>query len=160
MWRRVPSSGDNEPDLPHWPDGTVLVLVTVGDEPHAIPVSAAVRAGDRRVLLGLARSRGSLARLQADPRAALAIIAAGDVAVTAHGLTRVLDGELVEGVVAVELFVERVQDHSRPAFVIDAGVGWRWTDADARERDAQVRRALARRAFGPLRTGPGDAGAA
>jgi hypothetical protein len=130
--------------LPDWPEGTVLVFVTAGDRPHAIPVSAAVRAGARRVLLGLARSRGSLARLRRDPRAALAIAAAGDVAVTAYGTARVLEDELVEGVAAIELIVEEVQDHNRSTFVIEAGVGWRWTDPEAEARDAEVRRALAR----------------
>ena len=122
----------------------MLVLVTAGERPHAIPVSAAVRAGPRRVLLGLARGRGSLARLRDDPRAAVAIAAAGDVAVTAYGTARVLDQDLVEGVAAVELTVDEIQDHNRPTFVIEAGVGWRWTDPEAEARDAEVRRALAR----------------
>ena len=135
---------DNPPALPDWPGGTVLVLVTAGERPHAIPVSAAVRAGPRRVLLGLARGRGSLARLRDDPRAAVAIAAAGDVAVTAYGTARVLDQDLVEGVAAVELTVDEIQDHNRPTFVIEAGVGWRWTDPEAEARDAEVRRALAR----------------
>ncbi|HWE08919.1 MAG TPA: pyridoxamine 5'-phosphate oxidase family protein [Solirubrobacteraceae bacterium] len=136
-------AADNPPVLPHWPPGTVLVLVTAGDDPHAIPISAAVRAGDRHVLLGLAGGRGSLARLRADPRVALAINAAGDVAVTASGTARVLDDELVDGVAAVELSVDRVQDHNRATFVIEDGVRWRWTDPEAEERDARVREALA-----------------
>jgi hypothetical protein len=138
------AADDNAPVLPEWPEGTVLVLVTAGERPHAIPISAAVRAGARRVLLGLARSRGSLARLRRDPRAALAIAAAGDVAVTAYGTARVLEHDLVEGVAAVELVVEQIQDHNRPTFVIEAGVDWRWTDPEAEARDAEVRRALAR----------------
>ena len=47
---------------------------------------------------------------------------------------------------AVELAIERVQDHNRPTFVIEDGIRWRWTDPGAEERDAQVRRALADRA--------------
>lgn len=142
-------SDDKLPVLPHWPPGTVLVLVTAGDYPHAIPVSAAVRAGERRVLLGLARGRGSLARLRDDPRVALAINAAGDVAVTAYGTARVLDDDLVGGVAAVELSVDRVQDHNRATFMIEDGVRWRWTDPEAEERDARVREALADRTVGP-----------
>ena len=127
--------------LPHWPPGTVTILATAGDRPHAIPVSAAIRAGPRHALVGLAASRGSLGRLRADPRVSLVIVAS-DVAVTAHGRARVLDHPLAEGVVAVEIEVHEVQDHDRPTFAIEAGVRWRWTDAEAERRDAEVRAAL------------------
>lgn len=130
--------------LPDWPPGTVTILSTHGDSPHAIPVSAALRAGPTRALLALAAGRESLARLRVDPRVALTIVAAGDTAVSAHGSARVIDEALVDGVVAVEVLVERVQDHGRPTFVIDGGVSWRWTDAEAQARDAQVRGALER----------------
>jgi hypothetical protein len=129
--------------LPDWPPGTVTILATAGETPHAIPVSAAIRAGPRHALIGLAASRGSVARLRADPRVALAIIAE-DVAVTAYGRARVLDGALAEGVVAVEIEVHDVQDHDRPTFAIEAGVRWRWTDPEAQRRDAEVQAALAR----------------
>jgi Pyridoxamine 5'-phosphate oxidase len=129
--------------LPDWPAGTVTILATVGETPHAIPVSAAIRAGPRRALIALASSRGSLARLRADPRVAIAIISQ-DVAVTAHGRARVLDRELMEGVVAVEIEVQAVQDHDRPTFAIESGVRWRWTDPAAARRDAEVHAALAR----------------
>ena len=135
-------AADDQPILPDWPPGTVVILVTAGIGPHAIPVSAAVRAGPARVLLGLARGRGSLRRLRDDQRVALSITAGGDVAVTAYGVARVHAEELVPGVAAVEVVVERVQDHGRPTFVIDDGVRWRWTDAEAAARDAEVRRAL------------------
>ncbi len=129
--------------LPDWPPGTVTILATAGETPHAIPVSAAVRASPRRVLLGLAVGRGSLARLRADPRVSLTIIAA-EVVVTAHGRAQVLDDALVEGVTAVEIDVHDVQDHDRPTFAIDDGVRWRWTDAEAERRDGEVRAALTR----------------
>jgi hypothetical protein len=152
--------------LPDWPPGTVTILATAGDHPggtagetahaagetpHAIPVSAAVRAGPRHALIGLAASRGSLARLRADPRVSLAIIAE-DVAVTAYGRARVLDEPLADGVVAVEIEVHEVRDHDRPTFAIEAGVRWRWTDPEAERRDAEVRAALARLA--ERRAGP------
>ena len=108
-----------------------------------IPVSAAVRAGSRRVLLGLAQSRQSLARLRACPNVALAIVARG-IAVTIHGYARILQDELVEGVTAVAVEALRVQNHDRPTFAIDSGVSWRWIDAEAQRRDAAVRAALAR----------------
>jgi hypothetical protein len=133
--------------LPEWPPGTVTILVTAGEAPHAIPVSAAVRAGPRRAFVALAASRHSLERLRADDRVALVIVAE-DVAVTAHGRARVLDDELVDGVVAVEIEVEDVQDHDRPTFAIESGVRWRWTDPDAARRDAEVLAALARLAQG------------
>ena len=137
--------------LPEWPPGTVTILSTHGDAPHAIPVSAALRAGPQRVLLALAAARTSLARLRADPLVALVILSAGDVAVTAHGSARVLEGDLVDGVVAVEIAVQRVQSHRRDAFVIDSGVVWRWTDPAAEERDDRVRRALSRLAAATTR---------
>jgi hypothetical protein len=127
--------------LPDWPDGTVAILSTGGGAAHAIPVSTCVRAGPRTVLLALAARRESLARLRADPRCALSLLVAGDVAVTAHARATILH-ELLDGVVAVKLDVERMQDHGQPTFEIQAGVRWRWVDDAARERDAALRAAL------------------
>ena len=123
--------------IPDWPPGTVAILVTAG--PHAIPISTARRAGPTAVLLALGPSRGSLARLREDPRCALAIVAEG-TAVTLRGRATVL-GEAA-GTVAVRLEVEAVDDHAQPTFAIEAGVRWRWTDAGAERRDAEVRAAL------------------
>ena len=56
--------------LPDWPEGTPAILSTVGDGvPHAIPVSLALKAGPRELLIGLAPRRESLANLRADPPA-------------------------------------------------------------------------------------------
>jgi hypothetical protein len=139
---------DADADLPQWPKGTVVILVTGGGDPHAIPVSAAVRAGARRVLLGLAHSRESLARLRRDPRVALSITAGPDIAVTAYGSARVLDERLTGAVAAIEVTVDRVQDHNRPTFRIEAGVAWRWIDGEAQRRDDETRAALSRLASG------------
>jgi hypothetical protein len=130
-------------DLPDWPAGTVAVLATAGAPPHAIPVSTAVRAGPRKVLLALARTRASLARLRADPRCALTVLAA-DLAFTAHGRAAIVQDPMAvaESVVAVAIDVDDVQDHADPRFRIDAGVTWRWVDAEAAERDAAIREAL------------------
>ena len=57
--------------LPDWPSRTIAVLSTVDAGPHAIPVSAPVRAGDHRILFNLHRDRGSLARLRTRPEVAL-----------------------------------------------------------------------------------------
>jgi flavin reductase (DIM6/NTAB) family NADH-FMN oxidoreductase RutF len=127
-------------ELPDWPPGTVAILATGGGAPHAIPVSTAVRAGPRTVLFALAPSRESLARLRADPRCALALLAAGDVAVTLYGRAAVAGD--VGGVVAVRLEVDEVQDHGLPTFEIEAGVRWRWRDPEAERRDADVRAGL------------------
>ena len=124
--------------FPDWPEGTVAILATAG--PHAIPVSTARRAGPRTVVLALSPARGSLERLRADPRCALCVIAP-DTAMTLRGRAREV-GEAA-GVVAIELEVEAVDDHRTPAFEIEAGVRWKWVDADAERRDAQVRAALA-----------------
>jgi hypothetical protein len=132
--------------LPEWRAGTVAVLSTAGGTPHAIPVSTAVRAGPRRVLLALARTRESLARLRADPRCALTVLAAGDVALTAHGRATVVAEPLAgaEGVAAVAIDVDAIQSHADPRFAIEDGVRWRWTDAEAERRDGDVHAALAR----------------
>jgi hypothetical protein len=127
--------------LPEWPEGTVTILVTAGDTPHAIPVSAAVRVDARRVLVGLASGRGSLARLRERSGVALLIVCES-TAVTAHGQARVVEEELIGGVVAVLIEVAQVQDHGRPTFEILGGASWRWTDRDAEMRDAEVRSAL------------------
>ncbi len=126
--------------LPDWPAGTVAVLSTGGDEPHAIPVSTAVRRGPRSLAFALGLRRESLARLRAEPRCALTLLAAGNVAVTVIGRARVVAE--VEQVAIVHVSVERIQDHGRDTFVIDDGVQWRWTDLDAERSDAAVRRAL------------------
>lgn len=122
----------------------MALLSTGAGWPHAIPVSTGVRAGPRRVLFALARRRESLARLRADPRCALTILAAGDVACTAYGRTRVIADPMAvsDAVAAIALDVETIQDHTQPRFAIEAAVRWRWTDDDARERDAVIRAAL------------------
>ena len=131
-------------ELPDLGEGTVAVLCTAGDRPHAIPVSTAVRVGPRRVVLALALRRASLARLRLDPQCALTVMAAGDIAFTAHARASVLAApmEAVDGVAAVALDVDDIQDHTQPRFVIDAGVAWHWTQPQAGERDAEVRAAL------------------
>ena len=126
--------------LPDWPAGTVAVLSTGAGEPHAIPVSTAVRRGPREVAFALALGRDSLARLRRDPRCALTILAAGNVAVTALGRATVVSE--TERVAILRLDVERIQDHRQPTFVVDDGVRWRWIDAGAERADAAVRKLL------------------
>jgi flavin reductase (DIM6/NTAB) family NADH-FMN oxidoreductase RutF len=127
-------------ELPDWPEGTVVVLSTAGGDPHAIPVSTALRAGPREIVLGLALGRESLARLRREPACAVTVLAAGDVAFTALGRAAVV--EEGERIAAVRVTVERIQPHGTDRFVIEDGVRWRWTDADAERADAAVRAAL------------------
>jgi hypothetical protein len=127
--------------LPDWPEGTATVLTT--HPAHAIPVSLAVRAGDRELLVGLAPSRRSLANLRTDARCAVTVLATG-TAFTAHG--RAVAFTDPDPVVVVRIEVHEIADHSSPAFAVHAGVHWEWTDDSASERDAAARTALARHA--------------
>ena len=130
-------------ELPHWPDGTVAILSTGGGEPHAIPVSTAVRASGRRALIALALRRESLARLRAEPRCGLTIVCAG-VACTAHGRASIVQEPMAisDRVAAVAIEVETIQDHDQPRFAIEEGVRWRWTDQEAERRDGEIHAAL------------------
>jgi nitroimidazol reductase NimA-like FMN-containing flavoprotein (pyridoxamine 5'-phosphate oxidase superfamily) len=132
-------------ELPDWPAGTVALLATGGGAPHVIPVSAALRAGPARVVFALAPRRESLRRLREAPRVALALLAAGNVALTAEGEARVVAEPLpgAENVVGVELLVDRLQEHGNRHFAVTGGVQWHWTDTESEERDHQVREALA-----------------
>jgi hypothetical protein len=132
-------------ELPDWAPGTVAILSTGAGRPHAIPVSTGVRAGPRRVLIALALRRESLARLREDPRCALTILAAGDVACTALARATIVREPMTasDRVAAVALDVDEIQDHRQPRFAIDAGVAWHWTDDEARDRDADIRAELA-----------------
>jgi hypothetical protein len=126
--------------LPDWPEGTVAVLSTAGQAPHAIPVSLVLRAGPRAVVIGLAERRRSLARLRADPRCSVTIVAAGDRAFTLAG--RAVSYHDAGPVIGVRIEVDELHDHNRPTYEITDGVQWQWTDEEAEERDAESRAAL------------------
>jgi flavin reductase (DIM6/NTAB) family NADH-FMN oxidoreductase RutF len=130
--------------LPDWTPGTVAILSTGAGAPHAIPVSTGVRASDTLIVLALARRRESLARLRQDPRCALTILAAGDVAVTVHARARIVEDPMAisDRVAAVALDVGEIQDHGQPRFEIVDGVRWHWTDPEAEARDTEIRDAL------------------
>lgn len=129
--------------LPDWPAGTVAILVTLGETPHAIPVSAILRAGPARLIMGLADTRGSLERIRHRPQVAVVLLAEG-LAITARGHAREMGVPAADGVAGVEVAVEAVDDHLRPTFTLESGVQWRWTDAEAQARDDAVRAGLAR----------------
>jgi pyridoxamine 5'-phosphate oxidase-like protein len=122
--------------LPEWPTRTIAVLATVDDGPYAIPVSAPLRAGDRRILLSLHRTRGSLSRLRERPKVALAVLTEGNIAFTARGRARIVQEPMAAApdYAAVAIDVEQVDDHRQAGFVVEGGVGRRWLDEG--ERDA------------------------
>jgi hypothetical protein len=129
--------------LPEWPGRVVAVLATVSGGPFAIPVSAPVRAGDRRILINLRRDRGSLARMREEPRVALLLLAEGNIAFTARG--RAHAEELTQDYCAVAIDVDEIDDHRQAAFVVDSGPGRTWVDED--ERSALGERVAALRAL-------------
>jgi hypothetical protein len=101
--------------------------------PHAIPVSSYVRAGDERIVVALGARRETLARLRGDPATAFCVLGEG-VAFTAHCRAAVLRESMdaAAGNTAVELRVERVQDHLADGRTeILEGARWGWIDEEA-----------------------------
>jgi hypothetical protein len=125
-------------ELPEWERGTPAVLCVAG--PHPIPVTTPVRRGPHRVLLALGRQRETLERLRVDPRVALMVVGER-VAFTAHCRAAVIAEQLdaADTVVAVELSVERLQDHLADGRteIVD-GARWRWCN----EHDGEVEDAI------------------
>ena len=132
--------------LPDFPTRTIAVLATVDDGPHAIPVSAPVRAGDRRILLSLHNTRGSLARIRRRPAVALTVLSAENVAFTARGHAHIVEESMPvsPSYAAVAIEVEHVDDHRQPGFVVEAGVDRRWLDETERDALGERVRALTR----------------
>jgi hypothetical protein len=114
---------------------------------HAIPVSAPVRVDDHTILLGLHRSRDSLARLRRRPQVALLVLAEGNVAFTARGQARIAAEPMADApeYAAVAIDVTELDDHRHPAFTVEAGVDRAWIDDT--EREALGRRVEALRAL-------------
>jgi hypothetical protein len=124
--------------LPQWERGTPAVLCVAG--PHAIPVSTAVRVGDDAIRFALGRERETLRRLREDPQAAVLLMGEG-LAFSAYGTAAVVAErlEVADTVVAVELRVERVQDHLADGRteMVD-GARWRWTDEQLAESEPRI----------------------
>jgi hypothetical protein len=108
--------------------------------PHAIPVSTAVRVGDKRLMFALGARRETLVRLRDDPGTALCLLGRG-VAFSAYGSAAVVREELeaAPGVAALELRVDRVQDHLADGRteMLD-GARWRWLDEHAAEVEPRI----------------------
>ncbi len=130
--------------LPQWPQRTVAVLSTVDEGVHAIPVSAPVRAGDRRIMLSLHRSRDTLGRIRRWPEVALTFLAEDDLAFTARGRATVAEEPMAVDpeYIAVAIEVAQVDDHRQSAFRVTAGIDREWVDEAARTRLAARVRAL------------------
>jgi len=137
--------------LPDWPARTVAVLSTLGDEPHAIPVTAPVRAGDRRILLSLSRHHASLGRLRERPQVALTILAEGDEAFTARGRASIVQEPMARApeFAAVMIDIDHLDDHRQRALIVDSGVGVRPTDQSVEQGLRERVDALSDLARGP-----------
>lgn len=111
--------------LPDWPDDTIAVLCTEPG-PHVIPVTAPLRAADRRILLSLKRGRGSLERLRHNAQVALLILEKGDLAFAARGKGTVVQEAMVHDpeFAAVSIDVEVIDDHRLKDRKVTSGVGW------------------------------------
>jgi oxalate decarboxylase len=122
------------PQLPEWPATTIAVLSTLDGGPYAIPVTAPLRVGERRILFSLKLSRESLARLRKHPQAALTILAKNDIAFTARGRAHVVQEPMVDApeFAAVAIDVEAVDDHRQPGMAVDSGISLDWANEDTR----------------------------
>jgi hypothetical protein len=129
--------------LPEWERGTPAVLCVAG--PHPIPITAYLRVGDDRIVLALGRRRETLRRLRDDPAVALLLMAEG-MAFTAHGRAGVIAEELdaTDTVVAVELRVDRIQDHlaDKRTEMLE-GARWRWCAEEHGEAEDAILAELA-----------------
>lgn len=116
--------------LPPWPQRIAAVLATTDPTPHAVPVSAPVRAGDDTILIGLHHSRGSLRRLREQPQVALLFLAENDTAFTVRGTARVVADPLPGtcDYAAVAITATAIDDHRQAAFAVTAGIDRRWLD--------------------------------
>ena len=116
--------------LPEWPDKTIAVLSTENGEVHAIPITAPLRVGDRRILFRLKRCRESLARLREHPKVALTIFGKGNLAFTARGPAHVVQESMVvaPAFAAVAIEVENIDDHRQREFAVDSGINLDWTN--------------------------------
>ena len=129
-------------ELPTWEPGTAAVFSAAG--PHPIPVSTAVRAGPRRVLLALGGRRETLRRVRERPEAALCLLAEG-LAFSAIGRARVIREGLdaAPALAVVELEVEEIVDHLADGRTEMLGAAaWRWLDEKAEASEPAIRAEL------------------
>lgn len=131
-------------ELPQWEEGTPAIVCVAG--PHAIPVSTAMRVSGDVLRFALGGGRETLRRLRADPAIAVCLLGEG-LAFSAYGRARIArEGlESAPDVVAVELQVERVQDHLADGRTeMTDGARWRWVDPAMAESEPEIRSELLR----------------
>jgi Pyridoxamine 5'-phosphate oxidase len=119
----------------------VAVVATAGEGgPDAAPVSLVAVASPRRLLLGLARDRTTLANIRAGSRVAASLCLEPDLAITVAGTARVVAESLPTAahVAAVEVAVETVKDDLHPAARILSRLRLRWESDAARQTDAAL----------------------
>ena len=115
--------------LPEWPDKTIAVLSTENGEVHAIPITAPLRVGDRRILFRLKRCRESLARLREHPKVALTIFGKAILLSPPAVLPMSSRSQwLLHQFAAVAIDVENIDDHRQREFAVDSGVSLDWTN--------------------------------
>ena len=100
---------------------------------HAIPVVTVLRAGDHKILIALARSRGSVLRIHQDAVVAVTLLIEGNHAFTARGRARTvqdtMDGAKEFSAIAID--VAEIDDHRQASLSVDSGVSLHWnSDAD------------------------------
>ena len=129
-------------ELPQWEEGTPALVCVAG--PHAIPVSTAMRVSGDVLRFALGRGRETLRRIREDPAIAVCVLGDG-LAFSAYGRAQVVREQLevAPDVVAVELRVERVQDHLADGRteMVD-GARWRWLDPQMAESEPRIRSEL------------------
>lgn len=120
--------------LPVWPAATIALLSTMDEAPHAIPVTAPLRASDRHILLALKQSRHSLARLRGRQRVSLSIFGSGDLAFTADGVATIVQEPMdrVPGFAAVAILVHHIEDHRQRGRAVRSGIEIDWDREDMR----------------------------
>ncbi len=119
----------------------MAVLTTFRHAPHAIPVSAMLRADDSCIAFAMVRTRGALECLRTHAQVALTVVTEGDNAFTARGHARVVQEQIADarGYAAVALNVEHIDFHRQPAYRVESAVDRRWIDkANQREFDEVV----------------------
>jgi hypothetical protein len=105
------------------PDDTIAALST-DPGPYAIPITAPLRAADRRILFTLKHDRGSLERLRSYPHVALVVLGKGNLAFTARGRAHIVQEAILHDPEFAAVSIEVIDDHRLKDRYVTGGVGW------------------------------------